>query len=62
MHRRLILSALASGLTAAAFPGMADAAKQNRMRYQGAEQVYLTIMSSRARSSSIPAGAPFFIR
>jgi lipoprotein-anchoring transpeptidase ErfK/SrfK len=40
MHRRLFLSALASGLSAAAFPGMADAAKQNRMRYQGAEQVY----------------------
>jgi len=40
MHRRLFLSALASGLTAAAFPGMARAAKQNRQRYQGAEQVY----------------------
>ncbi len=39
MHRRLFLSALASGLTGAAFPGMAWAAKQNRMPYQGAEFV-----------------------
>jgi lipoprotein-anchoring transpeptidase ErfK/SrfK len=40
MHRRLFLSALASGVAAAAFPGMAEAAKQNRQRYRGAEVVY----------------------
>lgn len=40
MHRRLFLSVLASGLTAAAFPDLALAAKQNRMPYQGAEVVY----------------------
>ena len=40
MHRRLFLSALASGLAAVAAPGMAQAAKQNRSRYQGAEVVY----------------------
>lgn len=40
MHRRLFLSALASGLAVAAFPGLAQAAKQNRTRYQGAEVVY----------------------
>ena len=42
MHRRLFLSALASGLGAAAFPGLAEAAKQSRQRqrYQGAEFVY----------------------
>ena len=41
MHRRLFLSVLASGLTAAAFPGLAQAAKQKRQPYQGAEMVYL---------------------
>jgi lipoprotein-anchoring transpeptidase ErfK/SrfK len=42
MHRRLFLIALASGLGAAAFPGLAEAAKQSRQRqrYQGAEYVY----------------------
>jgi lipoprotein-anchoring transpeptidase ErfK/SrfK len=42
MHRRLFLSALASSLGVAAFPGLADAAKQSRQRqrYQGAEFVY----------------------
>jgi lipoprotein-anchoring transpeptidase ErfK/SrfK len=42
MHRRLFLTALASGLGAAAFPGLAEAAKQSRQRqrYQGAEYVY----------------------
>jgi lipoprotein-anchoring transpeptidase ErfK/SrfK len=39
MHRRLFLSVLAPGLTAAAFPGLAQAAKQTR--YQGAELVYM---------------------
>jgi lipoprotein-anchoring transpeptidase ErfK/SrfK len=39
MHRRLFLSALASGVAAAVFPGMAEAAKQNRQRYRGAEVV-----------------------
>src|SRR5262245_10377847 len=41
MHRRLFLSVLASGLTAAAFPGLAQAAKQERQPYPGAELVYL---------------------
>lgn len=41
MHRRLFLSVLASGLTAAAFPGLAQAAKQKRRPYQGAELVYV---------------------
>jgi lipoprotein-anchoring transpeptidase ErfK/SrfK len=41
MHRRLFLSVLASGLTAAAFPRLAEAAKQSRHPYQGAELVYL---------------------
>ncbi|HTN98456.1 MAG TPA: L,D-transpeptidase [Nordella sp.] len=42
MHRRLFLSALASSLGAAAFPGLAEAAKQSRQRqpYRGAEFVY----------------------
>src|SRR4029079_7743465 len=41
MHRRLFLSVMASGLAAAAFPGLAQAAKQNRRPYQGAELVYM---------------------
>jgi lipoprotein-anchoring transpeptidase ErfK/SrfK len=41
MHRRVFLSVLASGLTAAAFPGLARAAKQKRQLYQGAEVVSL---------------------
>jgi lipoprotein-anchoring transpeptidase ErfK/SrfK len=41
MHRRLFLSVLAPGLTAAAFPGLAQAAKQTRQPYQGAELVYM---------------------
>ena len=39
MHRRLFLSVLASGLTAAAFPGPARAAKQTHEPYYGAEIV-----------------------
>jgi hypothetical protein len=39
MHRRLFLSVVASGLTAAAFPDLARAAKQTRQPYQGAELV-----------------------
>jgi len=41
MHRRVFLSVLASGLTAAAFPGLARAAKQKREPYRGAEMVSL---------------------
>jgi lipoprotein-anchoring transpeptidase ErfK/SrfK len=41
MHRRLFLSVMASGLTVAAFPGLAQAAKQKRQSYQGAEMVSL---------------------
>jgi lipoprotein-anchoring transpeptidase ErfK/SrfK len=39
MHRRLFLSAVASGVAVAAFPGVAAAAKQNRLPYRGAEIV-----------------------
>jgi lipoprotein-anchoring transpeptidase ErfK/SrfK len=41
MHRRLFLSVVASGLTAAAFPGLARAARQKHRPYQGAELVYI---------------------
>jgi lipoprotein-anchoring transpeptidase ErfK/SrfK len=41
MHRRLLLSVLASGLTAAAFPDLARAARQMHRPYEGAELVYL---------------------
>ncbi|MGE0238942.1 MAG: L,D-transpeptidase [Parvibaculaceae bacterium] len=42
MHRRLFLSVMAAGLAASAFPGLAQAAKQNRRApYRGAEMVYL---------------------
>jgi lipoprotein-anchoring transpeptidase ErfK/SrfK len=41
MHRRLFLSLVASGLAAATFPGLAQAAKQKHRPYQGAELVYI---------------------
>ena len=40
MHRRSFLSVAACGLTAVAFPDIAQAAKQNPRPYQGAELVY----------------------
>jgi lipoprotein-anchoring transpeptidase ErfK/SrfK len=58
MHRRLFLSVLASGLSAVAFLGLAQAEKQKRRLYQGAELIYLetyeqpgtVIVDTRARA------------